>query len=211
MDHKQKKALHVAEMIAGLAIGLQILVKAADKAEHFAEAPVKIVVLFLLGLFVIVGSVGHRRLEKRVRNAHALFHILEGAALVVSAVILFEKGRMRLPLMLLILGLLFGAVGAVAFRITPENWKSRSRLLMHGIGLAALAGGAALAGFTMANDRDPWAMGCGALTMGVGCLALFHADGFLARMGKKYPGPVPEAQPDPEEVPGPGPQASNGG
>jgi hypothetical protein len=209
MDQKQKKALHVAEMIAGLAIGVQILVKAADKAEHFAEAPVKIVVLFLLGLFVIVGSAGHRRLEKRVRNAHALFHVLEGAALVVSAFILFEKGRMRLPLVLLTLGLLFGAFGAVAFRITPENWKSRCRLLMRGIGLAALAGGAALAAFTLANDRDPWAMGCGALSMGVGCLALFHADGFLARMGKKYPGPLPEAQPDPEAVPGPGPQASS--
>lgn len=209
MDQKQKKVLHAAEMVAGLAIGVQILVKAADKAEHFAEAPVKIVVLFLLGLFVIVGSVGHRRLEKRVRNAHALFHILEGAALVVSAVILFEKGRMRLPLVLLALGLLFAAVGAASFRITPENWKSRSRLLMRGIGLAALAGGAALAVFTLANDRDPWAMGCGALSMGVGCLALFHADGFLARMGKKYPGSVPDAEQTPGEGPAPGPQPVN--
>ena len=74
-----------AAEFAGICIGAQILSKAFDKLHDFSHYPVHVGFLFFAGVFVIVGSLFHRPLEKRIKNSHALFHLAEGLVMIVSA------------------------------------------------------------------------------------------------------------------------------
>lgn len=177
--HDAGTASRWADRVAGLAVGTQILLKAADKLPHFSRHPYLVGFLFLAGAFVTVGSIGHERLERRVRNAHGLFHLVEGAVLVLTAVLLLEKGRLRLPLVFLLVGCLYAVSGAVSYVLTPENRERVGRRFLRSVGVVLLLAGAALGGFTAVGDRDPWAFGIGGLFLVIGLSMTFLADRLL--------------------------------
>jgi hypothetical protein len=172
VGHGSGRAARVADIVGGLAIGTQILLKGVDKLPHFSEHPFQITFLLLAGGFVLVGSLVHERLERRVRSAHGLFHMIEGAVLVVSAVMLFEKGKVRLPLVILFAGCLYALSGAVASLVTPENRERVTRRLRRGIGVVLLLAGVASLGLNLRGDRDPWFFVIGGLFLAMGLLLL---------------------------------------
>lgn len=186
--HDAATASRWADRVAGLAVGTQILIKAADKLPHFSRHPFLVGFLFLAGAFVTVGSVAHERLERRVRNAHGLFHLVEGAVLVLTAVLLLENGRLRLPLVLLLVGCLYAVSGAISYVLTPENRERVGRRFLRSVGVVLLLAGAALGGFTAVGDRDPWAFGIGGLLLVIGISMTLFSDRLLRRFD--HPGHV---------------------
>ncbi len=182
--HDAAAAARWADRIAGLAVGTQILLKGVDKLPYLARHPFLVGFLFLAGAFVTVGSIAHERLERRVRNAHGLFHLIEGVVLVLTALLLFEKGKHRLPLVLLLVGCLYAVSGAVSYVLTPENRERVGRRFLRAVGVVLLLAGAALAGFTAFGDRDAWAMGTGGLLVGVGLSMTLLTDRMLRRFGR---------------------------
>lgn len=182
--HEAAAASRWADRIAGLAIGTQILLKAVDKLPDFSRHPLLVGFLFVAGAFVTVGSVAHERLGRRVRNAHGLFHLLEGTVLVLTAVLLLEKGRIRLPLVLLLCGCLYAASGAVSYVLTPANRERVGRRFLRSVGGVLLLAGAALGVFTALGDRDPWAFGVGGLFLAIGLSMTLLADRMLKRFDR---------------------------
>ncbi len=179
--HDAATASRWADRVAGLAVGTQILLKGADKLPHLSRHPFLVGFLFLAGAFVTVGSIAHERLERRIRNAHGLFHLVEGAVLVLSAVLLLEKGRLRLPLVLLLVGCLYAVSGAISYVLTPENRERVGRRFLRSVGVVLLLAGAALGGFTAVGDRDPWAFGIGGLFVVIGISMALFSDRLLRR------------------------------
>ena len=173
-----------ADRIAGVAVGVQILLKAVDKLPYFSAHPFLVGFLFLAGTFVTVGSLAHERLERRVRNAHGLFHLIEGAVLVLAAVLLFEKGKLRMPLVLLLAGCLYAVSGAVSYVLTPENRERVGRRFLRSVGVVLLLAGAALGVFTALGDRDPWAFGAAGLFLLVGLSMTLLTDRMLRRFDR---------------------------
>jgi hydrogenase/urease accessory protein HupE len=166
--------------IPAVFVGLHILIKGLDKLEGFEHHPVIVTSLLLLGAFVLVAAFLPLWLKKRWPNAHAFFHLAEGIAITLSAILLFEKGRLRIPIILLGAGLLYAAAGYLESR-TLERRRQLAGPMLAGIGWFILAGGVILAGFTVLGDRDCWAFGASGLFVVMGVALLLARPWLLAR------------------------------
>jgi hypothetical protein len=175
-------------------IGVQILAKGMEKLESLGHHPVLVSSLLLLGGFVLVAAFLPHWLEKHIPHVHALFHVAEGVAMNLSAVLLFEKGRVRIPMILAFVGLLYMVAGYLESR-SPAEKERLAGPLLKGIAWSILAGGGILAGFTAWGDRDAWAFGASGFFILVGAVLLVNAP-YLLRMGSKAGEPsvdLPEA------------------
>jgi hypothetical protein len=175
MSGKTRKAWQWAVDLPALIIGVQILTKGWIKLDDFAHHRMLVACLLLTGAFVIVGSVLTVWLEKRIAHAHALFHAAEGMAFGMSAIILFEKGKLRMPLLLLFIGCVYLVLGAFGFLESRIDTRQKERLAALGrlvLAAAFLAAGILLAGFTAAGDRNVWAFGTSAVLAAIGMVGL---------------------------------------
>jgi hypothetical protein len=175
MSGKTRKAWQRAVDIPAVIIGVQILTKGWAKLDDFGHHPMLVAFLLLTGAFVIVGSMVTVWLERRIAHAHALFHAAEGMAFGVSAIILFEKGKLRMPLLLLFIGcvyLVFGVFGFLESRIDASRKARLATLGRLVLAVAFLLAGILLAGFTAAGDRNVWAFGTSALLAAIGVVGL---------------------------------------
>lgn len=155
--------------VPALIVGVQILLKAWEKLEHHHALVAAF--LALLGGAVVAGAVLTLWLEKRTERAHALFHLAEGVAIGVSALVLFGDGRLRIPLVLLLLGACYLVIGGVESQ--PRDRRARLvRPLLACLASAFLGGGVLLAGFTAFGDRSIGAFIVAALLAGVGAALL---------------------------------------
>ncbi len=137
-------------------------------------------------------------LEKRLRHAHAIFHLAEGVAVTLSAVILFEKGKLRIPIILIGIGLLYVLVGYLESR--PKEQQARlAGPILRGLGVTFLLGSVVLATFTLQRDRDVYALTAAGLFALIGAAMLLGAPRIL-RLGAKpatavgSPSPQPDAR-----------------
>ena len=128
--------LHIPVVIIGVGIPL----KGMEKLERLGHHPVVVTILLLLGGFVVLGAFLAFWLEKRIENAHALAHAAEGVAMSLRRFVLFEKGKLRMPLLLLFVGFLFVVIGYVESK--PQEQRERlTGPVLKGTAWAALAGG----------------------------------------------------------------------
>jgi uncharacterized membrane protein YhhN len=164
--------------IPAAVIGVQILVKGMEKLESIGQHPFIVSAILALGAFILVASALPLWLERRIAHLHALFHVAEGVAMGLSALLLFEKGRLRIPIILVFVGLLYVVAGFLESR--PEAERERlAAPLLKGIGWAIVAGGLVLAGFTMFGDRDAWALGAAGFFVLIGAACLLGAPWLL--------------------------------
>jgi hypothetical protein len=162
-------------------IGVQILLKGIEKVESLGQHPLIVASLLLLGSFVLVASFLPLWLEKRIKHAHALLHCAKGVAMNLSAILLFEKGKLRIPIILVFIGLLYIVIGYVESK--PQEQRERlAGPVLKGTAWAALAGGVSLALFTALGDRDPWALGVAGLLVVVGVTMLMRTPSLLRSM-----------------------------
>ena len=166
--------------LPALVIGVQILAKGSDKLEHFAHHPLIVILLFALGSIVVIGSLLSLWLLRRVRSPHGLFHIAEGVAITLSAAVLFESGKMRLPLVLLLSGLAF-VVAGVFHCLPPERRERYAGVLQRTFGAVFVLAGLALAVTTALHDADVYALVAAGVIAAIGSAFLFLPVGFLRK------------------------------
>ena len=163
--------------VPAVLIGVQILAKGIGKLEGFHHHPVIVTSLLLLGGFVVAASFLPLWLERRVPQAHALFHVAEGVAMGLSAVVLWEK-QLRIPVILAFVGCMYVLVGYLESRPLAQR-KQMAGPLLKGMAVLFLIGGLVLAGFTALRDRDRWAFGAAGLCVLVGAALLAGAPRLL--------------------------------
>jgi uncharacterized membrane protein len=144
------------EKLSHFLIGIPLIMKGIDKAEHFDSHPFTVLFLFAAGAFILLGAAFHHRLEKKIPNFIALFHVAEGLALIVSGIALLEKSS-RLPYFLFFLGFVYLGLGAFNFFTDASEKKRLLPLFMTALGLVFLVAAAVFLVFNHLNSRDPWA------------------------------------------------------
>ncbi len=176
--------------VPAIIIGLQILLKGIDKLEGFGHHPVVVTALLALGGFILVAAFLPLWLEKRVAHAHAIFHLAEGVAMSLSALILFEKGKLRIPVILICVGILYVLVSYMESRPKAQQQKLAGPML-RGVGGAFLAGSLVLAVYTAMHDRDVFAFGAAGLFAIIGGAMLL---GLPRALRLRAASEAPEAQ-----------------
>ena len=175
---------HWAAEIAGVALGMQIIAKAFDKLPYFSHFPIHVGFLFFAGVFVTLGSLFHRLLEKRIKKIHPLFHLTEGLVFIISAVLLFEKGKLRMPAFILFIGFLYIVIGVMGYKLNETNFKRVGNKLFKWLGLFFLLFGSAAVFLNWNYDRDIWVFIISALFILFGLLYLIFTKKVLSLIEK---------------------------
>lgn len=178
----REKKIALMTNLGGVAMGVQILVEGADKLTHFREFPFLVSFLFLAGIFIIAGTFLHTRLERKVKNVEALFHLIEGGVLMASALFLFEQGKVRMPIFILFMGILYVILGLVHYQMKNDNREKLARKLVYGLGLFFLLAGLLMIVTNFYVDRDGWVFGVGGLIFMVGLFYTLFGDKMVQRL-----------------------------
>jgi hypothetical protein len=162
------------ERISHCLVGLTLVMKGVDKAEHFSDHPLTVLYLFAAGAFIILGTAFHHALEKRIRNFVALFHVAEGTSVILVGLVLLEKSS-RLPYFLFFIGAAYLGLGGFEF-FTDAGSRKRLRPVLLAVMAAAFLVAAALAvTLNLFGSKNTWVF----ITAGV--MAVMAAYMLLAR------------------------------
>jgi hypothetical protein len=167
MDKLRSLAMDVPAAV----IGFQILAKGLEKLDELHHHPLVVTALLLLGGFVLLAALLPIWMRRGLPHAHALLHLAEGVAMSLSALILFEKGGLRIPIILVGAGLLYVAAGYLESR-PPGRREQLAGPILTAIGCFILAGGVVLAVYTAFHDNDVWALGASGLFVVIGATLL---------------------------------------
>jgi hypothetical protein len=174
-----EKKKEILEKISHFCVGLPLILKGVDKAEHFSQHPFTVIFLFCAGAFIILGAIFHRGIEKKIPNITAIFHGLEGTALILVGLILLEKSS-RLPYFLFFAGVLYLGIGAFGFFTDAAEKKRWRPLLMTVLGIIFLLAAVVFTAFNFFNSGNTWAY----ITAGViAIMGLFIL--FIRKISKK--------------------------
>lgn len=142
--------------IAHYLIGFSILAKGWAKLEHHNHQLAEIIFIFIAGSFIILGTALHHKLEKRIKNFTATFHIAEGVALLMVGWILFQEGSRRIHYFYIFLGGIFCIIGLTILLSRKESREKLQFLLMQWIGIAFVAAGLLTFILNRIGDKDIW-------------------------------------------------------
>lgn len=151
-DPARDRRSRALQNVAHCLIGFGLLIKGWEKLEHFGQYPLLVIFLFFAGLLIISGAALHDRIEKKIPHFSAVFHVLEGLALIAAAIILLEKKGSRIPYFLLFIGVIYIVLGTVQL-LAPQ--KDREKYLLRlqlVLGIVFLA--AAVLSFVLNILRD---------------------------------------------------------
>lgn len=179
------RKLKTAVDLPGLLLGFQILLEGWGRMPDFNRFPLPVIFLFLAGLFVVFGTLLRHRLEKRLKKIDALFHFTQGAVLIVSALILMEQGKIRIPMIILFTGFIYLILGLLSYHMNETNREQLGRRFMIGLGAGIMAAGLVLLAYTLNHDRDPWALGFSAFFLILGALYAFFGKAIVRRLSPK--------------------------
>ncbi len=146
------------ETISHMLIGLVLVMKGIDKAEHYRQHPLTVIFLFAAGAFIILGALFHQRIEKKVRNFSALFRIAEGLALVPVGIVLLEKSA-RLPYFIFFAAALNLGLGAFEFFTSAGEKKRLRPVLLAVMGAVFLGAALVFSACNYFNSGNAWAYG----------------------------------------------------
>ena len=144
------------EMVSHMLVGLVLVMKGIDKAGHFGRHPKTVLFLFGAGAFIILGAAFHQRIEKKVANFAALFHVAEGLSLVLVGVMLLEKSA-RLPYFLLFAGVVYLGLGVFGFFTDAADQERLRPKLLAALGTVFLVAALVFAAFNFFQSRNAWA------------------------------------------------------
>lgn len=119
------KSLHLEKSkLVGLnhyLIGFGLVVKGIDKLEHFEHFPLSVIFFFIAGAIIIIGTAFHHQIERFVKKFDAVFFILEGIALLLAGLILFEKHGSKIPYFLMFIAFLYLVIGSALILSNDSN------------------------------------------------------------------------------------------
>jgi len=146
----------VPEKIAHFCVGLPLIMKGIDKAEHFQEHPFLVIFLFAAGAFIILGATFEHKIEQRIPNFAKLFHVAEGMALMAIGIALLEKSS-RIPYFFMFAGVVYLAIGIFEFVTNAETKKRLAPRFIAVMGAAFLLFAAVAAVLNTLGTRNAWA------------------------------------------------------
>ena len=114
---RNKKMLSINHYL----IGFGLIVKGIEKSEHFSNHPLSVVFFFAAGAAIIAGTFFHHRIENKFKKFDSLFFLLEGSALFLAGLILYEKGGSKIPYFLFFLALVYTILGAASLYANEQN------------------------------------------------------------------------------------------
>ena len=152
----------LAEKIAHYGVGLTLVLKGIDKAEHYRQNPLTVLFLFAAGAFIILGAAFHHRFEKKIPNFTALFHVAEGIGLILIGFVLLKKSQ-RLPYFLFFIGAVYLALGAFNLFTNEEQKKKSAPRLPLALGTVFLIAALVAITLNVLGSGNTWAY----LTAGV--------------------------------------------
>jgi len=168
---RSEKRSAFMEMISHMLVGLVLVIKGIDKAEHYRQHPLTVVFLFVAGAFIILGALFHHPIEKKVRNFSALFRVAEGLALIVVGVVLLEKSA-RMPYFLFFAGALNIGLGVFEFFTSAEDKKRLRPVLLAVMGVVFLGAALVFSAFNYFNSGNAWAYGISGVFAAMGLFLL---------------------------------------
>lgn len=145
-----------ATEITGFALGFQILVSALDRLDEFQIHPFQVSFLIIAAVFVIAGTFLHKKLKPYVKNIDVFFQITEGIVSVLSAILMFEEGKSRIPYFIFFIGLVLILLGIIRLKINQGNWHLYGKKVIKYIGLAFLIFGSGAIIINTIRDKNGW-------------------------------------------------------
>jgi hypothetical protein len=100
------------ESLAHYLVGLTLVLKGIDLAEHFSHHPFTVIFLLGAGAFIILNAMFHHAIEKNEPHFTALFHVAEGTFLIFIGMVLLKKDS-RQPYFFFFAGAAYLALSAV--------------------------------------------------------------------------------------------------
>ncbi len=97
----------VLEKFAHYLTAFVVILKGIDKAEHFHEHPFVSIFLILLGVILLLATVFHHTLEKKVKEFKTVLFTCEGLSLLLVSYYFFASGKKLLPSVYLACGIAF--------------------------------------------------------------------------------------------------------
>jgi hypothetical protein len=165
---KQDAKQEFIAKIADYAIGVTLLTKGWEEAEHIRHFPLRVAFIFLAGAFIIAGTSFSHFLEKRIRNFSGLFHLLEGIVEILVATILLQRGRHWIPVFLAFVGLMYVSIGLVQLLAGEGKQKEAMMRLRTAFGSAFIVFGASVAAINALTEPKLPVMICSALLVIMG-------------------------------------------
>lgn len=145
------------ESFSHFLVGFAILAKGWAKLEEHHGLSAEIILIFFAGVFIILGTVFHRRLEEKIRNFTATFHVAEGLALLVIGMIFLREGSSRLQYFYFFIGSAFLAIGLVFFLCPKEKREWVQFRVQLWLGITFEAAGIFTFFMNRFGNSNPWA------------------------------------------------------
>jgi hypothetical protein len=109
------------ESLAHYLVGLTLVLKGIDLAEQFNRHPFTVMFLSGAGIFIILNAVFHHKIEKNEPHFSALFHVAEGAFLIIIGLVLLDYDS-RQPFLFFFAGAAYFLLGAIQlFKVAAER------------------------------------------------------------------------------------------
>ena len=143
------------ESLAHYLVGLTLVLKGIDLAEHFNRHPFTVLFLFCAGAFIILNAVFHHRIEKHEPGFNALFHIAEGIFLIFIGLVLLEQDS-RQPYFFFAVGAAYLALGYFELFRAAAAKKKLLRFFMTVLATVFLAAAAVALAVNLFGANDPW-------------------------------------------------------
>ena len=102
-------------------IGLTILMKGYAKLEHTHGRLGEVIPIFAAGVFIILGAALHHKLDKRIKNFAATFHIAEGIALFFVGAVFSREGGSQLQYFYFFIGIVYMVIGILFLFSDRDN------------------------------------------------------------------------------------------
>jgi len=167
---KTERKRRFIQDISHYLIGFSILAKGYAKLEHYQHQLGEIIFIFLAGIFIILGAAFHHKLEKRIKNFSASFHIAEGAAFLMVGWILFKEGSVRLHYFCFFIGAVYIMIGLTFLFGKKDNKEKQQLRLQLWIGTAFLGAGLLAFILNQLHNTSTWATVISVIMICVGLL-----------------------------------------
>jgi|GEM_PF-4211676 len=157
------------QKISHILVGLVLFFMGMDKAAHFHEHPKTVLFLFAGVLLIILGTVLEHRIAHRFHHFPSLFHVVEGIALILISLLLFEK-ESRITAFQLFLGGVYLLIGVSGIFITADNRERVGERLRIILGWSFVGAGFSSIGYYFFRPSTLWIVGFGSILLIVGVI-----------------------------------------
>lgn len=107
------------QRLAHYLVGLIVIVKGIEKAEHFSEHPIICISLLLIGGFILYANFRHHFFEKHFKEFNVVLFLCESIVLVIVSIYYFSEGKKGLPYAYLVGAIVYFVAAIYLFRKKP--------------------------------------------------------------------------------------------